>query len=155
MGTLGFSLGLMALLWALPSQAFAEGATPEQKPRDSISPNETGSLPRGFHVETRPRYGPIIGGAITTCFGGLLLAAGINQHNERPARGTNGVGGEPGSGGEFLYIPGAVALAVGLPLLSYGLLSPRELYVRDTPSNVQVGFSVDQRHVSAGLTYAF
>jgi len=104
----------------------------------------------GYHVETRVRYGPLIGGAITTAAGGMMLATGIWQMNTPSAQGEG-----PGAGGELMLIPGIAALAVGLPLLAYGLFSRREVQVRDSVPALQAQFSIDQRHVAAGLTYAF
>jgi hypothetical protein len=150
MRALAVSVFGMALLAA--GTTAADPATPEHPRRNEIWPEETGSMPRGFHVETRPNYRPILGGAIMTGVGGLLLATGIDQRNQRHTRGAPGT---PGSGGEFFIIPGVVCLAVGLPWLAYGLLSRREVYVRDPAPPLQVGFSLGQRHVAAGLTYAF
>jgi|SRR4051812_43939589 hypothetical protein len=105
--------------------------------------------PAGYHPETRIRYGPLIGGGITTGIGGLMLVSGIDQRNHRSSH------GEPGSGGEFLIIPGIVSLAVGVPLLAYGLLSRKDVYVRDSGSRVQVGFALDRQHAAVGLSYIF
>ena len=158
----GVTVGLLLCLPTLAAPAYAQSARPAyaeapskaRAPRDVVSPDETGSMPRGFHVEQRLRMGPLIGGAATTLFGGLLIGAGLSQR-ERSQNNSNGVPGTPGSGGEFLLIPGVIALAVGLPLLSYGLLSRREVYVRDSAPQLKVGFSLDSRHVAGSLSYAF
>jgi hypothetical protein len=158
----GVVVGGVLLLTTLATPGYAQSARPAyaeapskaRAPRDVISPDETGSMPRGFHVEERLRMGPLIGGAATSLFGGLLIGTGLDQR-ERSQNNSNGVPGTPGSGGEFLIIPGVIALAVGLPLLGYGLLSRREVYVRDSPAQLKVGFSVDSHHVAGGLTYAF
>jgi hypothetical protein len=150
-GKLVFSTGLLALFLTLQSSAHAEPVRGERPRRQFIWPEETGSMPRGFHVETRPRCGPIIGGAITAGFGGLLLATGLQQRAEANA---SKVQQTPGTGGEFLIIPGVISLAVGLPVLAYGLLSRRAIYVRGAAPPLQVGFSLDPRSVAAGLTYA-
>ena len=158
-GRFGVTVGLLLSLPTLATPVSAQSARPayaqpsnEHKPRDVISPDETGSMPRGFHVEQRLRMGPIIGGAATTLFGGLLIGTGLDQRSQNNG---NSVPGTPGSGGEFLLIPGVIALAVGLPLLSYGLLSRREVYVRDSAPQLKVGFSVDSHHVAGGVSYAF
>ena len=137
-GRFGVTVGLLLSLPTLATPVSAQSARPayaqpskEHERRDVISPDETGSMPRGFHVEQRLRMGPIIGGAASTLFGGLLIGTGLDQR-ARSQNNSNGVPGTPGSGGEFLIIPGVIALVVGLPLLSYGLLSRREVYVRDS-----------------------
>ncbi|HEY0467023.1 MAG TPA: hypothetical protein VGC79_22630 [Polyangiaceae bacterium] len=152
-GRFGVCVAGALFLHLLATPAHAEPPNHQHKQRDEVSPDEIGSMPEGFHLETRPRYGVIIGGAITTGVGGMLLAAGLQQRADCQ-NSTSSVEGTPGSCGELFLIPGGLALAVGLPLLAYGLLSPREVYVRD-PAPLQLGFSADQRHVAAGLTYTF
>ena len=158
MVTVGVLLSVPTLATPLSAQsarpAYAEAPSKEHQRRDVISPDETGSLPRGFHVEERLRMGPLIGGAAATLFGGLLISTGLSQR-ERSQNNSNGVQGTPGEGGEFLIIPGVIALAAGLPLLAYGLFSRREVYVRDSAPQLQVGFSLDSQHVAGRLSYAF
>jgi hypothetical protein len=154
LGKVALAVGLVLLLVATPRPARAEPPVAPLPRRNLISPDETGSMPRGFHAETRPRYGAIIGGAVTTGLGSLMLITGLEQRRELNAD-TSNTPHDPGSGGEFFIISGGVALAVGLPLLAYGLLSPRDVYVRDVPSSVHLSFVVEPRRVGAGLTFAF
>src|SRR4051812_14395528 len=104
-GRFGVAVGLVLLLTTLATPgnaqsarpAYAEAPSKEHRPRDVISPDEIGSMPRGFHVEERLRMGPLIGGAATSLFGELLIGTGLAQR-ERSQNNSNGVPGTPGSG---------------------------------------------------------
>jgi hypothetical protein len=85
--------------------------------------------------------------------GAAMVLTGLEQHAEMKARQSSTP--NPGSGGEFFMIYGGLSMAVGLPLLAYGLLSPREVYVRDSVATIALGVSVDHRHLRGGLTLTF
>src|SRR5258706_11459420 len=119
--------------------------------REVIPVDETHGAPPGFHAERETRWGPIIAGACTTAVGGLSLATGLQQHAELQSR-TADVGSDPGSGGEFFIIAGVVALAAGIPILTYGLVSQRDVYVRDTPKSVSLRVAPGPRSLSASMT---
>jgi hypothetical protein len=150
-GKLVVIVGAATLLFAV--SAAAEAPT-SRRSRDVISADETVGAPPGFHPEERPRYGAIIGGAIATGLGAAMLLTGIEQHAQLESS-HSATARDPGSGGEVLMIGGGVSLAVGLPLLVYGLLSPRDVYVRDSVATVSLGVSASSRHFGGGLTLAF
>jgi hypothetical protein len=133
--------------------ARAEAPSSRAKSRDVISADETSGAPPGFHAEKRPRYGVIISGAVATSLGAAMVLTGLEQHAEMEAKQSSTT--NPGAGGEFFMIYGGLSMAVGLPLLAYGLLSPREVYVRDSSATIALGLSVDHRHLRGGLTLAF
>jgi len=103
-------------------------ARAEETRRTLILPSETHGIPPGFHTETRPRWGAIIGGGAVSLAGGLIVVEGYSQHLAN----RDNPNAMPGSGGEELMGLGVAHLLVGVPLLLYGLLSPREVYVRDS-----------------------
>lgn len=143
----GRALTLM-LVGVVLLQTATATAEPRER-RDVIDADETHGMPPGFHEEDRPRYGMIIGGAVATAVGGGLFFTGYHQK----ATGTGGSG--PGGGGELLMLNGGLALAVGIPMLAYGLLSPRKVYVRNEPSSVAFSLSVSPGDMGARLNIAF
>jgi hypothetical protein len=150
-GKLALAVGSVTLLCAATTQA--EESRSRVKSRDVISADETTGAPPGFHAEKRPRYGVIISGAVATSVGAAMVLTGLEQRAEMKTRQDSAA--DPGSGGEFFMIYGGLSMAVGVPLLAYGLLSPREVYVRDSSATVALGLSVDHRHLRGGLTLAF
>ena len=150
-GILGFVAVAAALLLATTARAEEVG---HQKARDVIAVDETTGAPQGFHIEQRPRYGLIIGGAAAVANGGLMLLAGFEQRAQlkREASTTAQV---PGSGGEVFMVLGGASLLVGVPLLAYGLLSHREVYVRDSAANLHLSLSVGGQHVAGGVAFSF
>jgi hypothetical protein len=130
------------------SSASAEGeSTP--KP-DLINADEVRHRPSGYREETRARRGAIIAGGIMTGVGGLMILAGVSAKRE-----SSGMGNGPGSGGELLYIPGTVVTAVGLPLLIYGLVSARTVYVREDTPQLSLVLSPRRDAGAVALTCAF
>jgi hypothetical protein len=97
----------------------------------------------------------IIGGAITTAVGAAMFATGVDQYAEaRQPRPREVATNDVQMGGETFMVLGGLHLAVGAPLLLYGLLSPRDVYVRDSVA-VALDLSVDRRHVAGAMTFAF
>jgi hypothetical protein len=138
-GVLGLAMGLLVL--SVPLTAHAQEQTqPEVVPADAGR-----GKPDGYHRETRLRLGPLIGGGIATGIGGMMLYTGLEQRAELS---SNPVQQAPGSGGEFFIVAGTLSLVVGVPLLIYGLVSPRAVYVRNQPVSVSFGYS-PKRHAGA------
>lgn len=137
---------MLALVVALPAHA------QDREPRDVIGAEETRGIPPGFHAEERPRYGLIIGGGATVGVGGLMLITGLQQRAELQANKTQQA---PGSGGEFFMLVGGATMCVGVPLLLYGLLSPRDVYVRDTVATLSLGVARTPGGAVGRLAFAF
>lgn len=142
-------VAVLGLVAAAPARADEPS---ERKPREVIGVEETRGMPPGFHLEQRPRYGLIIGGAVTLGVGGLMLYTGLEQ---RAALRKNPTPQAPGSGGEFFMIAGAATLCVGVPLLTYGLLSPRDVYVRDTVASLSLGVAPTPGGALGRVAFAF
>ncbi|MEP7052214.1 MAG: hypothetical protein ABJB12_17750 [Pseudomonadota bacterium] len=150
LGTLGYGAAAAVVLFAATARAEEVGG--HRKARDVIAVDETTGAPPGFHLEQRPRYGPIIGGAAAVATGGLMLLTGFEQRANLEANSTQQA---PGSGGEVFMILGGVSLLVGVPLLAYGLLSHREVYVRDSTASLRLSLSVGTQHVAGGMAFSF
>jgi hypothetical protein len=162
----GCALALLGASSPARAQAADAEAAPQARPkRHVISPEETHGMPPGFHLESRPRWGLIISGAALTAVGGLFLVEGIAQHNAEAERARNHPDADHGSTSSPLFLGyGGLHLAIGAPLLLLGLLSPREVYVRDRPSelaarkpilHVAAGTNQGRTHVGADLELAF
>ncbi|HVY31635.1 MAG TPA: hypothetical protein VHB79_34105 [Polyangiaceae bacterium] len=146
-----FGVGVACAILAASGNAWCEeGETPH---RDVLSVEETHGAPQGFHAERQTRWGLIIAGAATTGLGALMLGTGLQQHAENEQR--TGMGSDPGSGGEFFIIAGSISMAAGIPMLVYGLVSPRDVYVRDRPRTLSLGLSPNPRHFGASLSLTF
>lgn len=144
-------VALLGVVAAAPARADEPS---ERKPREVIGVEETRGMPPGFHLEQRPRYGLIIGGAATLGVGGLMLYTGLEQRQQAKLR-TIETPSAPGSGGEFFMIAGAATMCVGVPLLTYGLLSPRDVYVRDTVASLSLGVAPTPGGAFGRLAFAF
>ena len=83
-----------------------------------------------------------------------MLIAGIDQRQREQARSPEQKV-DPQSGGEILILFGGLSLAVGVPLLTYGLLSPREVYVRDRVSAVSLRLVASPAMTGPELAVAF
>jgi hypothetical protein len=142
-------LAVVALVLVFSATARSE---PRHRQRDVVSAEETVGVPPGFHAETRPRYGPLIGGAAATGFGAAMLLTGLDQRAQIERARTPQ---DPGAGGEIFMIWGIMSMAVGLPFLVYGFASPRHVYVRDSVSLLSTSVSATPRQIRAGLTLAF
>jgi hypothetical protein len=140
------SVALVVVGLSSATRARAEPLTPG---RNVVPVEATHGPPPGFHYEERPRQGAIIAGGIVAGAGALLLLEGVRQ------RATGEGGSGPGGGGELLMLVGGAHLAVGIPLLAYGLLSPRAVYVRDAVAQVSLDFAGSARHLQAGVTIDF
>lgn len=81
-----------------------------------------------------------------------MLFTGLQQRAELRANKTPQA---PGSGGEFFLIAGGASLCVGVPLLLYGLLSPRDVYVRDTVATLSLGVSPTPGGAFGRMAFAF
>ena len=126
---------------------------------EMILASEVASCPPGYHPESRVRSGPVIGGGIATGVGVLLVGYGIGSKladsSGGEAAGTTDEGGGPGSGGEAFMIMGGMSLAAGLPLLIYGLASPRDVYVRDSAPRVAFGVVPTPKNPRLSLAVTF
>lgn len=147
-----FGLVVATLGLAVASPAWAKEPGAQRKQRDLIGGEETRGAPPGFHAEQRPRYGLIIGGAATVGVGGLMVLTGLRQRAELAANTTPQA---PGSGGEFFILFGGAAMVVGVPLLAYGLLSPRDVYVRDSVATLSLGISATRGGALGRMAFAF
>jgi hypothetical protein len=127
---------------------------PGQLQHDVIPARDDTDPPAGYHRETRVRQGLIIGGTITSAAGGLMLIAGIDQRQREQARSPEQKV-DPQSGGVILILFGGLSLAVGVPLLTYGLLSPREVYARDRVSAVSLRLVASPAMTGPELAVAF
>jgi len=148
-----WSIGLVVALFTCVVASPARAQEPsEPRKHDVIGADETRGIPPGFHAEQRPRYGLIIAGGATLGMGGLMLITGLQQ---RAALQANKTPQAPGSGGEFFMIAGAATMCVGVPLLAYGLLSPRDVYVRDTVATLSLGISRTPGGAVGRMAFAF
>jgi hypothetical protein len=154
MGSGQRKLSLAGVVLLIAGAAQAEAPRSRAQRRNVIPAEETRGAPPGFHAERRPRYGPIIGGSITAGIGALFLAAGIDQRIQSQRR-VSAVPAIPGGGGEFLMICGGLSLAAGIPLLTYGLLSPRKVYARDSVAASSLSLSLNPRNPGASLKVTF
>jgi hypothetical protein len=90
-----------------------------------VIPAEPGAdAPPGYHHEDRPRLGPLIGGAVTTAFGGAFVIMGIQEHYR-----AHGIDDMDYS--TLFYVLGGAHLAAGVPLLVWGALSKKHVLVRN------------------------
>lgn len=143
----------MLSLVASTTRAYAEeNAQPAR--RTVISADEVRSAPAGYHPETRLRLGFVIGGGVVAGFGALMLATGLAQRADSQARQSN-VPTDVGSDGTGYMMFGGGLLAVGVPLLVYGLVSPRDVYVRDAPTKVSFELCPLPQSPRAGLRLTF
>jgi hypothetical protein len=132
-GVHAFAAGLGAFV--LSATAHAEPTQAIDTHREVVPANDTAEAPPGYHRETRPRYGMLIGGGITTGVGALMFFGGLERRwREKHTPGDL----DPDSSGQMMMIMGGVTLAIGLPLLTYGILAPRDVYVRDSMSELSV-----------------
>ncbi len=138
-------MGVLALSVPLTAHAQEEGQ-PQVVPADAGQ-----GKPDGYHRETRMRLGPLIGGGIATGIGGMMLYTGFKQ---RAQLRSNPIQQAPGSGGEVFIVGGTLSLVVGVPLLLYGLVSQRAVYVRNQPVSVSLGYSAKRHAGGVALTFA-
>lgn len=101
-----------------------------------IHEHETVGCPPGYHPETRPRYGPLVGGAITAGLGGLYVVGALSATGQEGA----------GTMRAYFGIIGGAHLAVGLPLILYSLLSPQEVYVSNPAPAFSASIVPDPAH---------
>lgn len=148
---LGRTLALALALWLCspPAQAqYKRKLGVPRKPSAMIVPAEgVATPPPGYRREERLRTGLVIAGAITSVAGvGLTLSAHqIKQASRNP--------GTP-SYYEFFYVYGAIHLAVGLPMLLYGLLDRKTVFVSEQ-SAWQLVPEVGPGHAAGRLRLTF
>lgn len=152
-GRAGHAVGVGVALAIVAASSNAWCADDERPHRDVIPVEETHGAPQGFHSAKETRWGLIIGGSSCLAVGALSLITGFQQRAENNR--NTGATPDPGSGGEFFLISGAIATAAGIPLLAYGLLSPRDVYVRDRPQTISLGINPNPRSWGASLNIAF
>ncbi|WP_394848744.1 hypothetical protein LZC95_14970 [Pendulispora brunnea] len=99
--------------WKSPQNAPQTPAlAPETMPYDSDKP-----IPAGYHLETKPRLGPLISGSILSGIGlfGIVAMESSDTHRDTKTA--------------FDVVWGLLFFGPGLPLLLVGLLSPKK-YLR-------------------------
>src|SRR5690348_12432535 len=112
-GVHALAAGLGALL--LSATAHSEPTQAIGTHREVVPASDAAEALPGYHRETRPRYGLLIGGGITSGVGALLFFGGLEQSSrEKHTQGDLDLN----TGGQMLMIMGGVTLAVGLPLLT-------------------------------------
>jgi hypothetical protein len=157
------SAGAGALCAMVLAASPARAEEPDQNPRRNvIHPEETHGIPPGFHEESRVRLGPAITGGVLTFVGSVFLTSGLVTMAEKRNQEESGTSSPPSDDidGDALFaawatIFGGLHLAVGIPLLTYGLLDPRTVYVRDQPSEVAVSLRAEPDQVTTSVRVAF
>jgi hypothetical protein len=124
-------------------RARAESNGGQSHDREVIFASETVGAPPGYHPDTQLRYGPLIGGAIATGLGMLMVGAGVADLQK-----------SDDSGPAFIMLGGA-QMAVGVSLLAYGLLVPRDVYVRDPVPRATVGIAPTKQGLTLTLSAVF
>lgn len=151
-----FALVVMRRLWvgALCATVLAVPAAraeePERKRRDIIRPEETHGIPPGFHEESRVRWAAIISGGLVTAVGTYLVVAEPMWKVEPHTKYNDGDSTFP-----MMMVLGVMHLAVGVPLLTYGLIDRREVYVRDQPTELDVSLRTGPNGVTTDLRMTF
>jgi hypothetical protein len=79
--------------------------------------------PHGYHHEERRRIGPLVAGGITTAMGVALIGTAMNDQL--------GMHGMDPDYSTLFYVEGGICLAVGVPLLLWGILGRQHVLVRN------------------------
>jgi len=115
----GQPIPLDAQTWKPQQSApLAPALAPETMPYDSDKP-----IPTGYHLETKPRLGPLIAGSILSGIGLFGIVAMESSNSQRDTKNT------------FDVVWGLLFFGPGLPLLLVGLLSPKKYLRHDATSS--------------------
>ena len=147
---------LVAML-SVGGNAWCEDA-PSHPHRNVIPADETHGAPPGFHAEQETRVGPLIAGVACVAFGALSLNYGIEQHVKQTQASRDPQDSDSDSSIDLtpIFIIGGVAMiATGIPLFTYGLVSKRDVYVRDKPQSLSLRVAPGLRSVGASVSVNF
>jgi len=100
------------------------------------------------------KMGLVIAGSITTAAGGLMIFTGYQQEQEDASNAPDTQQVDDMNMNSIWYIYGGIHLAVGIPLLAVGLLSEKDVYVRDEAS-LQVDPQLAPGFAGGRLRWAF
>ncbi|MFZ5892394.1 MAG: hypothetical protein ACOY0T_15145 [Myxococcota bacterium] len=130
------------------------GVLKPPKPPEVLPATRTGEPPEGYHREQRARTGLVIAGLVVAGAGAALFAGGLDARAEASS-GPPGVEDSRGGGPEMMMVVGIAMFATGIPLLVYGMASPRDVYVKNPARTISLAVSPTPTNLGARLGLQF